>query len=289
MKHKFLLDRKEATKALNDGFAILCGEKHRAFIEETGEKLIALGMENGRAWAKALERANHRIANYFELVELNLLSTKEGEAFTRDMKLFFSDEEIEHLKSNAGDGMHPNAYNFMKGANAYDDAIAKRIKPKDVKLQSPAPFGYFRGFPLSADPKFASCTLHGEGGLGLDQYNAKSLKYMREEGELSYPIADISRKYHYLGMLLAKQEALLSWAEKIKATMRPSTSFVLRQYLGRLIYELALEPMAADVIHEVQAATGVTEGFVTNEQLEESLARHEKDWVKNAKKPAKRK
>jgi hypothetical protein len=159
----------------------------------------------------------------------------------------------------------------MQGVDKYKSLIVSTIKEKDIKIKYGTPFNYFKEFPLSSQKRFSSVTLYSEGGLGLDQYDTNSLGYYKEEGELCYPIEAICLKYHYLGMLLKKQEILLQWVDKIKSKLTKETNRWVSKSLVDIIYNLATDSNADEIILSIQSATGVVEDFKTHQQVSDSI------------------
>ena len=280
MKTKYnLLERDKAKKALDDGFCVLFGENHRAFFEKVGEELIELGQKNGEEWCHYLLFFKvDRMGFQFELAQEGLIEKEKMDALVESLKVFFTDEEIENFKNNKElkkkekRGEHPGAYS--SGRDKYETLIVKTIKEKDVTLKLAKPFDYFKEFCLSELKQFKSVTLYGEGGLGLDQYMPSTMKYYKEEGELFYPIEAICRKYHYLGMLLKKEEILLSWIDKITKNMNKQTNYFVQNYLSSLIYEFSLRSISDEIILDIQDKTGVdiNSGFITNKQLHKKVS-----------------
>jgi hypothetical protein len=262
--YKYFLDREKAIDALNEGFIIVCGEKHRDFITKISDKIVDLGMVNGERWVRDIILKSSRLTDRMDLLE-NVLKDQLDD-FITSLKEYFTDEEIKQIKH---DSVHPQQY--MQGLDKYQDLIVDTIKDTDITLRYPTPFNYFKDFPISSQRRFSSVTLYGESGLGLDEYNPNSLKYMKSEGELFYPIEAICRKYHYLGMLLKKQEILLEWIDKIKSTINKETNYHLLSCLVDIIYKLAMDSNADDIILSIQSSTGVTDGFKTHKQVKDFI------------------
>ncbi len=276
MKYKYLLDRVKGTQAINDGFAVICGEKHRAFLTSIGEEIIELGLKNGKIWAEQIVLKADRINSYYEMAEKKIFEQEKIINLEKDLKIFFTDQQIDILKTKH-DGVDPHPQLFMKNLGQFEKRIVDTILETDITCKNPTPFFYFKEFPVSSRKEFAtSCTLYSESGLGLDQYKPSSMEYQKEENELFYSIEDICRKYHYFGMMLAKQEALLNWVEVIKSKMIPTTDYFVKQFMSCIIYKLSLDSMADEVIHDVQNATAVTEAFMTHDQVTQSLAKWSK-------------
>jgi len=269
---KYFLDKDKAVKALNEGFVVACGEKHRAFIEGLAEEMIALGMANGKRWSYDLIMAADKVSFEFEMFEKNIIAKDKIDSLVEGLKLFFSDEDIERLKvKNKNTEPHPQMY--MQGLGKFEQLITETIAEEDMTCQQPRAFDYFKAFPVHKGVQDKSCSVWGEAGLGLDQYSVNNMRYYKEEGELCYPIEAICRKYHYLGQMLARQEALLQWVEKIKATMKPDTDYFVRGLMASIIYKLANSSDADNIIHDIQSVTGVTESFMTHNQVSSSLKR----------------
>ncbi len=269
-----LINREEGKKALDDGFCIAFGEKHRALFEETGEKLIEIGMKNAEEWChNLLFYKADTLSSFFEMAEEGIFEKEKIDNVVKSLKVFFSDEEIEKIKK------HPERYDeyagaFSKGRNEYEAIFVKEIDKKDVTLKSPKPFDYFKQFGLSDQKQFKSVTLHGEGGLGLDEYKPSSMKFYKEEGELCYPIEGVGRKYHYFGMLLKQKEVLLYWVYKILKNMTHETNYYVQSYLRNIIYEFSLDSVSDEIMLYIQKELNLSDeknGFRTHKQVHESL------------------
>lgn len=269
-----LIDREEGKKALDNGFCIVFGEKHRVLFEETGEKLIELGMKNAEEWCHnlLLYKAD-MLSSFFEMAEEGIFEKEKIDDIIKGLKFFFSEEEIEKIK-NKPETYEQYAGFFSEGRNKLEALITKEIDKKDVTLKNPKPFDYFKQFGLSDDKKFKSVTLYGEGGLSLDQYKSSNMKYYKEEGELCYPLEDIGRKYHYFGMLLKQQEVLLYWVDKILKNMTHETNYFVQGYLRNIIYEFSLDSVSDEIMLYIQNELNLLDeknGFRTHKQIRESL------------------
>jgi hypothetical protein len=266
--YNYLLDKEKAITALNEGFVIICGEKHREFITKISNEIVDLGMSNGERWVNDIILKG-KIADNLDLLE-NCMQDKVDE-FLTGIKEYFTDIEIEQIRKNGSSRSGVYEQEYMQGLDKYQSLIVKTIKEKDIILKYATPFNYFKEFPLSSKKRFSSVTLYSEGGLGLDQYDTSSLGYYKEEGELCYPIEAICRKYHYLGMLLKKQEILLQWVDKIKSKLTKETNRWVSKSLVDIIYNLATDSNADEIILSIQSATGVVEGFNTHQQVSDSI------------------
>jgi hypothetical protein len=265
--YSYLLDKEKAITALNEGFIIICGEKHREFLTKISNEIVELGMSNGEKWVSDIILKG-KIADNLDLLE-NCMEDKVDE-FLTGVKEYFTDNEIEQIRKNGNrSSVYPHEY--MQGVDKYKSLIVSTIKEKDIKIKYGTPFNYFKEFPLSSQKRFSSVTLYSEGGLGLDQYDTNSLGYYKEEGELCYPIEAICLKYHYLGMLLKKQEILLQWVDKIKSKLTKETNRWVSKSLVDIIYNLATDSNADEIILSIQSATGVVEDFKTHQQVSDSL------------------
>ena len=256
----------------------LFGEKHRAFLEKVGDELIELGKKNAEDWChNLLFYKIDRLGFQFEMAEQGFIEKEKMDKFMKSLQVFFTDEEIENFKNKKkreekSYGEHPGAYS--KGRDEYERLILSEIKDKDATLKSPKPFDYFKGFGLSDEKQFKSVTLHGEGGMGLDQYAPSTMKYYKEEGELFYPLEAICRKYHYLGMLLRKQEVLMYWVEKLIKNMNKETDYFVQSYFSNLIYEFSLRSVSDEIVMDIQNKTGIDtdSGFITRKQLHQKVS-----------------
>jgi hypothetical protein len=207
---------------------------------------------------------------FFEIFEKEKIDD-----IVKSLKIFFTDEEIEKLK-NKPKKYEEHAGAFSKGRDKYETLIVKTITEKDATLKSPKPFDYFKQFGLSDQKQFKTVTLYGEGGLGLDQYTPSTIRFYKEEGELCYPLEAICRKYHYLGMLLKKEEVLLYWVDKLIKNMTQETNYFVQSYFAKVIYEFSLESISDEIILDIQKATDVDNGFKTHKQIHNSLMKMSK-------------
>lgn len=248
IKKIIFLDKEKSLQSLNDGFCIVFGEKHREFLTKIGSEILELGIKNGELWCNVLKFKMNNLCVFFEMFDEGEFEKEKIDDILKSLKLFFTDEEIKIIKSNKIDinSEHPSIY--MNGERIYSTLIIDTIKIEDVTLKKAIPFDYFKQFKLSKEKQFSSCTLHGEGGLGLDQYSVSSMKYDKEENELFYPIECVSRKYHYLGMLLAKDEILKRWIDIIVNNMKEDTNRYVKGLLRRIIYNLSINSGYADEI-----------------------------------------
>src|ERR1035437_3643861 len=94
-----LLDKEKAKKALDDGFCILFGEKHRAFFESAGNEILELGRTNGQIWCyNLLLYKVDRLRTFFEMAEEGIFEKEKIYDIVKSLKPFFTDKEIEKLK-----------------------------------------------------------------------------------------------------------------------------------------------------------------------------------------------
>lgn len=270
-----LLEIDKAKKSLDDGFCIVFGEKHRKFLEKIGEELIDLGKNNAEKWChNLLFYKLDRLSSMFEMVNEGIIEKEKINEIIKHLKVFFSDSDIEKFKKrNSKFEEHAGA--FSKGRDKYEAIILDTIKEKDFTYKLPTPFNYFKDFRQTKDIKFKNVNLFGEGGLSLDRYNPKDLKYSKEEGELCYPLEAVCRAYHYLGMLLKKQEVLLYWVNQLIEKMSKDTNYFVQTYFSTVIYEFSLGSISDDIILYIQQETGA-EAFKTHEQVRKSIMKMNK-------------
>lgn len=261
------LDRIEGTKALNEGFVIVFGEKHRELLETMGEELIELGLKNGKNWVNSIILKYSKVSSVFEMVADGDMPQEKADDLEKCMQVYFTSKEISMLKK--GTEINDHSFNYTKGIDKYETIFIDNILESEVNIISPKPFDHFKEYIIYNRPKI---TLFGESGLGLDMYSKNDLKYYQEENELFYMIENIARKYHYFGMLLAKDNQVELWIEKIKNNLTNNTNYHLKSTLSQIIYRLIdNEKYADDVMIDIQNVTGVTEGFMTHKQLDEKL------------------
>jgi hypothetical protein len=271
---KHLIDKDQAIAAMNDGFAVVCGEKHRAFLTDLSEQMVSLGMANGRRWANDLVIKADRISTQFEMAAKGIVDQQTIDAMVKDLLVFFSDEEIEQMK--VSDRRDPHPQHYMQGLGEFERLITDRIKAEDMTAKQAKAFDYFKAFPVHRGVKSPDCSLYGEAGLGLDAYRPADIRYGRFEGELCYPIENICRKYHYLGQLLARQAVLLEWVEKIKSLLRLETDYFVGGFMAAVIYRLAFDSYADEVILDLQDVIGRHEAFLTHRQVSQRISRWSK-------------
>ena len=260
------LDRLEGTKALNEGFVMIFGEKHRELLETKGEELIELGLKNGKEWVNAKILNQSRISNYFEMYKEGFVKENDVAELEKCMQVYFTSDDINILKGKSKITDHDSS-----SVDEYVTLFVDKITESDVNIVSSKPFDHFKDYILNDKYKV---TLYGEGGLQLDSYKKKNLKYYQEEGELFYMIEDIAKKYHYFGMLLEKEHQLELWIEKIRNNLTENTNYWLKTALSQIIYRLIKnEKYADEVIIDIQNYTRVIDGFLTHDQVTEKLSK----------------
>lgn len=260
------LDRKKCTDALNEGFVMIFGEQHRELLKTKGEELIELGMKNGKNWVKSMILKESRVSNYLEMVEKGIIKQEKVDESIKQLNIYFTDEEIDILKGK--NKIKDQDYHFTEGVDKYTTLFVDEIPVSDVNIVKPTPFKYFKEYILN--DKY-NISLYGEGGLQLDMYNKKNLKYYQDEGELFYMVEDISKKYHYFGMLLTKDDQAEVWIEKIKNNIKDD--YWINNALSQIIYRLIKnENYADEAIIDIQNYTGIiNDGFSTHKQIKKHL------------------
>lgn len=269
-----LIDEKEALFALNEGFIEICGDKHRTFIEDIGSEVVKLGKINGERWVNELIRKSSRLSSFKYLKDDELIKAN------TEIRLFLEDDQISFERGNYVE-IHPSRY--MDNIDKLQKRVIKNIKDGDLKMVGTKHFDYFKKFGLSTNPKLTSVSLYSESGLGLDQFKVNNLKYYKEERELFYMVEAIVYKYHYLGMLLKRQEILLEWIDKIKNNMTNDMNHCVKSTLSEVIYNLSIDSVSDIIIEDIQNITGVTEDFMTNDQVSDSLKNIAKDIANKLK------
>ena len=265
-----LINEQEAISSLNEGFIEICGEKHRGFIETIGKEVIKLGKTNGARWVDDLIKKSRKLSTF------KYLKVEEFIKANNDIKLFLEDDQISIEKGNYVE-IHPSRY--MDNIDKIQQNVIKNIKEDDFKMVKTNHFDYFKKFGLSNNPKYTSVSLYSESGLGLDQFKVNNLKYYKEERELCYMVEAIVYKYHYLGMLLKRQEVLLEWVDKIKNNMTKEMHYCVKSTLSEVIYNLSIDSVSDIIIEDIQMVTGVSDDFKTHKQVSDSL----KNIAKNLK------
>ena len=266
------LDREQGTKAINEGFVMIFGEQHRELLETKGEELIELGIKNGKNWVDAQVLKSCYVSVYFSMCKKGIIKQEEIDKLKKELQIYLTKEDINILEK--GIEVPDSSYTHSKGLGKYITLFSEKIPESDVKIVSPTPFDHFKEYIIDDHYKI---TLFGESGLQLDSYKKKNLKYYKEEGELCYMVEDIARKYHYFGMLLAKNEQLELWIEKIKNNLNENDHHGIHHSLINIIYKLCNNKKDADkIIIDIQNHTGITEGknlFMTHDQVTKSLSR----------------
>ena len=251
---------------------MIFGEKHRELFETKGEELIELGIKNGKNWSDAKILKDNRLSSYFEMAKKGIIKKDDADKLENQLPLYFTDKEISILKN--GEDVDNKHFGYEKGVGEYIKLFENKISESDTNIVSPTPFDHFKQYIIYDKYKL---TLFGEGGLQLDSYKKKNLKYYQEEGELCYMIEDIALKYHYFGMLLRKDIELELWIEKIKNNLKESSNYWLTSALIQVIYKLCNNESDADkIIIDIQNHAGVdteSSGFITHNQVTERLSK----------------
>jgi hypothetical protein len=256
---------------VQEGFVMIFGEKHRKLIETQGEKLIELGLKNGKYWTTATILKDCKVSTIFEMLREGEIEQKKIDTLENDMKSYFTTDEIIFLKNEYSSDIKDDASFYMDGVKKIQSLFIKKISDSDVNVISPKSFKYFNKFVINNKYKI---TLYGEGGLGLDSYSKNNLQYYKDENELCYMIEDIALKYHYFGMLLAKENEAELWIEKIKNNLSINTNRYLQSNLTQTIYRLVKnEDYADEIIIDIQNTTGVIDNFMTHKQIKERISK----------------
>jgi len=206
------------------------------------------------------------------MLEEGLIKQEEADELKKDLSNFFTNTQIKTLIED--EDIDDHSYHYTKGTDVYESLFVNKILESDTNIIEPKPFEHFKEYVVNSRPKLS---LFGECGLGLDSYSKKNLKYYQFENELFYMIEDISRKYHYFGMLLAKDIETDFWIAKIKNNITKNTNHRVKNKLNRIIYSLITNEEDADkVIIDIQNNTGIIDDFMTNKQVNKELSNHYK-------------
>lgn len=111
------LDREKGTKALNEGFVMIFGEKHRELFETKGEELIELGIKNGKNWSDAKILKDNRLSSYFEMAKKGIIKKDDADKLENQLPLYFTDKEISILKN--GEDVDNKHFGYEKGVGEY--------------------------------------------------------------------------------------------------------------------------------------------------------------------------
>jgi hypothetical protein len=265
----YIIDRALATQALNEGFVIVVGEKHREFLTSVGEQLIVIGIKNGIEWANQIKI--NSADNVTFMLSHKMYDANEKEDLINDLKwLYFTDKEITKIVENKNGDRNVSSSLFTKGSGKLESLIESTILVEDFTCKTAKPFHYFKKFPLYAQA-IKTCTLFGEGGLSLDEYNSKNVRYYKSEGELSYMVEDLGRKYLYLGMLLGRQQVLFDFVKILESKLNPELNTWVKSTCASIIYGLTFELHARQIIEDIQKKTNVYDDFMAHEQVHKAI------------------
>jgi hypothetical protein len=271
------LDREIAKKSLTDGFCSLYGEKYRNLFDSVGEEIIELGRKNGEKHFFNQALHNTETAGVWINVKFfkpNSLLNNVDElknTILSDLSPFLSSENIEKLFTEQPYTSFQNS-NFAPPSDRKNlfskiENVLDNIKPTPIKKI--AFFDYFKQFPIY-DTHQKSVNLSTEGGLGLDQFHYKSVKYYLEEGEECYVSEAIPYKYHQLGSILIREEMRLNLINEIKKYISTDTDYFSKRVLSTMIKEYCFPSEEVSTLLDIQTVCG-EEGFYTPKQVTERL------------------
>lgn len=278
------IDRKIASKSLTDIFCSLYGENFRTLFEENGEKLIDLGILNAKKYFKTYAEKNAQKSHLSTMIKF----FKPSEEYTtveemkstiiNQLKPFLTKSVIENLFTKMEYSSF-NQQNFAppKGFGVFQSNIIDGIgesKPKPVKKLS---FDYFRRFPIYRKTK--SVNLATEGGLGLDQFNYKEVRYYLEENEEFYISEAIAYKYHAIGSLLGREELRIEMVDKLKKYITPDSDYSVKGVLKCMLDAYCFDSEEDSTLLDVQTVCG-EDGFLTSKQLDKRLKNFDFSKVK---------
>lgn len=268
------IDREIAGKALTDSFCLLYGEKFRVLFEENGEKLINLGIKNARRYFKEEAINNSSKSNIYTFIKFfkpnkfyNSLDEMKS-SITNGLKPFLSDKDIEKLFIEREYISPGDSFADTKGIRTLQSNIIKGLdksKPKPVKK---LPFDYFKKFPIY--DRSPAVNLATEGGLGLDQFNYKEVKYYLSEGEEYYLTEAIAYKYHGLGSVIGREELRSEMVDKIKSTITPDSNDKVKGVLKYMLDAYCFGSEKDSTLLDIQSVCGIN-GFETSKQIRDSL------------------
>ena len=278
------IDRQISHKALTDAFTLLYGEEFRETFNEVGNELIDLGYKNGKAYFKA--KAFYEIKdNSPYIVHLMFPNTDRGETVEsikekahKQFSLYLTKKEIEQLFIEKDYKIKEEEYHgnfaYPKNMGKLEGKILKKIGKSLPKAQNLPSLYYFKDFPTYRT-HHKEVNLYTEGGLGLDQFDRKSVKYYLEENESFYLNEAISRKYHAIGSLLAREEMKNELVEKIKSNFFEPEDRMAERGLTEMLMALCFDSEEDGVLLEIQKVYG-EKRFMTPKQISESIARFAK-------------
>lgn len=205
-----ILDKEKGFNALVDGYVMIFGEKYRKFIEDNGLISLELGLVNGKLWTESIILKNSIINRYFNMIKNGVMEPSRLDGVEEEMNKYFDENIVNQIVNDDGlvFKVEDSSCHYIDGLEDLCKLFKNEIKEKDIKIVEATPFHYFKEFRTSE--RFPSITLHGEGGFGLDMCKKSSLKFYKEDGEVFYIIESIARKFHYFGMLLYRESALLN-------------------------------------------------------------------------------
>lgn len=262
------LNKEQGINALTDGFSMIFGEKYKPFFHYYGEEIVELGLHNGKKWCNNIVLKKTGIDTWFRMYNDGILKENDIKIIENQLQNYFSKEDINIFKKGTSKLETRENY-FMKGLEKYIKNFSYKIDDKDISYVTAIPFNYFKNFKIDARNKI---DLYGESGLQLDDYTIQSLRFYDSNDEMFFMIENIPLKYHYFGMLLAKQEALESWIDIIKYNLNPNNHRIINSSLTKIIYNLSISDAEADnIILDIQKNIPDASNFMTHKQLAQSL------------------
>jgi len=268
------LDRAIASKTLTDNFCLLYGEKFRGLFETNGEKIIDLGIENGKKHYTQYAIHNTTRTSVIALIKFfnpnkdyNTVEEMKA-AITKQLKPFLSNKDITKiLTEKEYSSFNESKFAYPDGIEPLQNAIIKGIgksKPTPTKAIN---FDYFKQFPVFDTHR--SVNLATEAGLGLDQFNYKEVKYYLEENEEFYLSEAIAYKYHGLGSVLAREELRAEMVEKIKANITPNSDYSVKNIVKYMLKAYCFPSEEDSSLMEIQTVSA--DSFKTAKQVSDSL------------------
>lgn len=256
------IDRAIASNVLTDNFCLLYGEEFRELFETNGEKLIDLGIKNAKVHFN--EYALHNSAKthlstmvrffkpnkYATLDEMKSTILKELKPFLNEediLKLFESHEYSSYNNQNFAE---PKGFGKLQ-SNIIDGL--DNTKPTPTKKLN---FDYFKQFKIYS--RSNSVTLATEGGLGLDQFSYKEVKYYLEENEEFYLVEAIAYKYHAIGSVIGREELRTDMVNKMKENITESSDYSVKNIVKAMLSAYCFDSEEDSTLLDVQTVCGVS-------------------------------
>jgi len=234
----FWINREEATRHLTDGFVEIFGEDNREFFESIQDEMIDEGIKAGRIGYRSGCFGNMTMYT----VSQNFEKDEEKKRINEEWFFkFFSKKEHKLALSNSSERLsggptgpiHP----YFKNCRKYEDMFVDRFaiqncdgeceegecycntKPPKLNLfkNGSKSWQYFKELKHS----YMGMHMFGGGGLGLDSWSKKEVKYMLFEGEWFYFPERMHILYYYLGAQIGKCQLKEEFFNEINDKFEP--------------------------------------------------------------------